>query len=132
MRVWLAITLLAACGTDDTCPTTLTTFCSSHGCAPLKWDDAQTQMGWGYTAPPCANPLDFPSLGLADCANGTHRAGLWGVDSGRDNYYSASGDLYRIEDSSANNGGSYSCVAGSDSLPACDESTFRMLTFCPP
>jgi hypothetical protein len=131
---WLVVVALAACAEDDVCPETLAAHCASQGgCgAPMTWAEASTQAGWGYTAPPCANPLLFPSLGLTDCANGTHRAGLWGTDSGRDYYYSASGDLYRIEDSSANNGGSHMCVAGTAPLPACDNATFRTLDFCPP
>ena len=131
-RALIALVLVAACGNDDTCPTTIAAYCADHGCAPATWDQAQMPSGWGYSNGPCTNPLDIPSLGLTDCANGTHTAGLWGTDSGRDYYYSAAGDLYRIEDSSANNGGSHTCVAGSAPLPACDNSTFRMVPLCPP
>jgi len=132
MRRCLIVLALAACGQDDVCPTTIEAHCATNGCAPATWAEAMTQTGWVYTAPPCANPLDVPRIGLTDCAGGTHSAGIYGTDSGRDSYYDAAGDLYRIEDTSANNFGSHHCVAGSDPLPACDNRTYRTLDLCPP
>src|SRR5690242_3075584 len=120
-----------ACGGED-CPQTIDEHCATSGCAPLTWDAAATAVGWGYTAPPCATTLLFPTIGLTDCAGGTHRAGIWGTDSGRDYYYTQDGALYRIEDSSANNGGHHTCVAGVDPLVACDNSTYRELELCAP
>lgn len=88
----------------------------------MTWTDAQNPSSWG-----CVRIVT-----LSSCSN-VNIATVAGVDTGTEFYYDpASGALYRIEDYSANFGGSQSCAAGSGRIETCDDPNAQHLDVCTP